>query len=181
MGLFNFWKKENSVERDYSEAATKAKVTRLSNDIQNITLKAKERQLRRLKQKLEEREMEAEIAELEAELYGEEEESEESPMALMQSPEALLMSIISQAALKRQSPAAETTSNAFNSNPLSTSSAAGVKITDEEIRQFKSKLPKAALKYLKKSTDEELEAQIKSRLPNIDDDTIDRAIIILRE
>jgi len=176
MGLFDFWKKENSVEKEYSEIAQKSKVTRLSNEIQSITLKAKERQLRRLKQKLEEREMQAQIEEMEEELYGDDDEEEDNPSSLMQSPEALLMSIIANATLKNNQPATVQTP-ILNNN----SDVAGVKITDEEIREFKKKLPKAALKYFKNLTDEELEAQIKAKMPHIDDNTIDRAVIILRE
>ena len=54
-------------------------------------------------------------------------------------------------------------------------------LTDAQINDIWQSMPHAAQKVARKLPDEQLKIYIKSNLPNIDDDSINRAIILIKE
>lgn len=56
-----------------------------------------------------------------------------------------------------------------------------VSYSDDNLRDLKKRIPKVFLKQIRKMTDDELKGRIKNELPNIDDDSMHRALTIVRE
>ena len=104
-----------------------------------------------------------ELADIEAEL-GEEEDS---------SPESMLMGLIQKAMPQTQTaPIPKTSINA---------PSGAVSFTDEQIKQIWSSVPSFYRGVAKTLSDEQVKEFIKQKQPNIDVDSLNRAILIIRQ
>jgi len=65
-------------------------------------------------------------------------------------------------------------------NTISPPEDAGVHYSDEQLKNYWDSMPKFVKKLAKNMTDEQLGAEISSRMPSMDDDSINRAIGIIR-
>jgi len=70
----------------------------------------------------------------------------------------------------------------LSSSPLAKeTAAASMSLSDDILKQLLGKVPKSYLKIAKKMQKEELELLIKNQLPLVDEDTINRAILLLKQ
>jgi len=74
-------------------------------------------------------------------------------------------------------PMTETTST--TTNPTTT--AEKQHISDEQLNQIWNNTPMMAKNFAKRSSDENLENLLRGQMPNVSDDTIKRAIAIIRK
>ena len=182
MGLLEFFKstkkpKASAIYTEEGEEEQVKRVNKLRKQLSRGRLDIYERRLEALHRQQEEMRLRAEIQEMEQQLSEFDDEDEDSTSDDGMNPDALMMGLFSSMITKNNSPA--------NTGVTAPSSAAvqEVKIsyTDEQIREIKGQIPKAYLKMSKTFTDEQLSDFILKKYPNLDDDTIIRAVGILRE
>jgi hypothetical protein len=125
------------------------------------------------KLKLEVDMLRAEIDEKRSELYDDDEDVE--PQDLM-NPDALFMSLIGKILggnMQVQQP--------MNPVPISTPVVAKKSLSNEELLELKKAIDPKHLKLIKVAPKEILESEIRKRLPEVDDDTITRAMAMLKQ
>lgn len=168
MGIFNFWKKKQH-KVDYAftdedrelaqqQRQDRAELARLNREIARMDLQYQ----------LEERK--ARLEELQSELYGEEDEGEGS------SWESMLMPLIAQYLTKGQVNTGMATSEI--QSPQNTVEA--ISLTDEQLLNLKSQIPKQYLSIAKTLDDTTLKSYIRQKIGVLDEDTLNRALQLIR-
>lgn len=164
------WLKKLFHSREYNEIDD---IEQKINAERRLMLKQR---LARLKNLREEEKLRQEEADLETELGEYEEDDEEEAQTMPETPEALMMTLINSALAGKKS-----SSEKQNTLVSSSSLPASPKISDEELKSLKTQIPKTYLKIAKKMNDEQLSNQIKKQIGEVDEETIKRAIKIIRE
>lgn len=167
MGFFDVFKRKRHKFTD--EERQKSRVSRIERDIMQDRIDYLERKRNRLAAEYRAREMEEEIAEMEE---GLEDDVEEGDDLGANGPDALITQLLMRA---------------MNQGPMKKPEQFTGKqsLTDEQLRAFKEKAPPEYLKAAQKMSDDEIMEYVKTNKPDIfetyDDDTIRRALIILKE
>lgn len=166
--------------RDFSEIdRDKSHIARLENEIRKQRVKYLKEKLERLKAAQEEEHLEEQIAELEGEFERDDEEDERPDasemVGMMNNPDAMMMNVLLTAlTAKRQAPVQA---------PV-TQPTAKATLSDDKLHELKTKIPGPILKKIKKMNDAELMDFGRQYVPDyfeqFDDDTIKRAMVILR-
>jgi len=171
-GMFEFLKRKKDVAP--VEKYEKAQVTRVYNKLKNQRLELLREEMEDLQRKAEERHLEMKIERLRQDLYEDEDEEEEiNPLEGGLNPDMLIMSMLTKVLNK---PSASVTAPAPQPElPQQTG------LSDEQLREIKQKIPPQHLKTLKKMPEDEVIDFIKQKYPSLDDMTIARALIILKE
>lgn len=168
-----------TIERDLiEERLDKAKITRIQNNIRKERIRYLEQRYEELRSRQEQEIWERKISDLEDDL--DDGEDDENPIEqIPETPEALLVGLL-----------AKVLQNKDAANPIPAASqppAAGIKVSvsDAQLRELKNRIPGSWMARLRKMSDEELLTTARTYLPDqfeqADDDTIARAMIILRE
>lgn len=135
-------------------------------------LKAEQRKLQAEmaleRQKLEFEKQKFELESLRDELYGDDEEDEQEGSSL----DKMLVPILMGAFVKQPAPPVDST-------PVA--SVQKVQYTDDEIREILKQVPKHYIKLAQKMDDTTVRKFLYAQQPNVSDDTIERALKILRE
>lgn len=175
MGLLDFFrKKDKRLDPEYKfteDDQLKATIKKKTNAINRRLLEAKKEELEELENQVEMEILEKKIERQREQLgyYDEEEDEDELPQ---DTPESLFMGLLAKK---------------FSAPPAPVAAAPGQtqlvqpQPTDEQLRQWKTQLPKEQLKQAKKLSDQQLGDLIKQYVPTLDAPTIERAIIIVRE
>jgi len=177
MGFFEFFKskkkpKASSFSEDSNEDDTLRRIQKKQKELRKEKLALWEQQLDSLRMKQEQLKMEAEIAEIESQLSQfDEEDGEDSDSQDPMSPEALLTGIVAQSFA---SPKQAVSQEQQGQTTMLT-------FTDEQIRQLKENMPSAYKLQLHILSDDQVKAMIKMKYPQVDNDTLNRAVGILRE
>lgn len=148
-------------------------------------------EVRRIKAELRAIEKESKLDELRAELEYKKEylqlqrqkkildlmpEPEQEPDLETQMLSSLLMPLMQKLTNVTPLTPAETEAN---SSPA-ISEPAGVSLSDDMLRAYLSRIPKAILKKLKKLSDDDLRTKVIEQFPTIDKNTTERAILLLK-
>lgn len=139
--------------------------------------KLQQLQLERLKQLRETKERQLEeqkIADLEAEMYEDEEEDTNSGNFEDEVMKALLLPMLQQ----KLNPSATLSTSQGNAQPT-TVEYPSVSLTDEALRELKDKIPKNILDNLKTVSDETKKQLIRAQYPQLDEDTLNRAVVVI--
>jgi len=164
--MFNIFKKKRTPNHDFDDTDRT-----LSADIR--AMKGEHKKLLIEKDKLKaQMELEKPREEI-AEIRGDYDEDEDVEVEDMMNPDMLMMSMLT----KLMSGQAQSVPR---SDLTPTSTHQGQSITDEQIRTYLSQMPRIVIKKIKKLKDEDLKPLIKSHLPDIDEDSLDRAIIQIK-
>ena len=181
MGIFNIFGKKRGrkaeTEPKTDEEIIESDNGKLEKAIRRKRAEIHHRRLEQLNERLEEIRMEQEIADAEdslAALEGDDEEDVINPADAM-NPDMLMMGLLTKVLNK---PAAAPVPQVAPSTKLESRI---ISYSDEQIRDLKSKIPKPYLNKLQKCTDEEISGQLLERFPDVDNDTIKRAVVILRQ
>jgi len=160
------FKKKPYVFKD--EDRLRSKEVRLERDIVHDRLEFLERRRDRLRSEYKARELEEEIAEMEDELSGGDDDEDESPDAML---ESLLSKVAPLLAGANNAPQPQQTPQLLH-------------LSDEQLEEYKARIPKPMLKKLQKMSDDELITLGKQYNPDIfamaDEDTLKRALLILK-
>jgi len=89
----------------------------------------------------------------------------------------MLMLLLTQILNKNQNP---NNAGTANSTPNTEETVPALHLTDEQLEEIINKLPKQYLKMAEMMSNEQLIAVIKGQVPNIDGDSISRAIMLVR-
>ena len=158
----------------------KRKQTRLKTK----RLKMLEDQADFLEQMQQERQMQMQIDEMKEDLFGSDDEPETDFEGNLE--DKLLMKLLDPM-LKQQGGAGKVSSNQGFSSPPNenkeyiapnTDTAPSIHLTDEKLMEIKGKIPEAKLKLFNALSDNQKRGMILAELPDIDDDTLERAIKI---
>lgn len=183
MGFFDLFNKKRGKKEKKSEDFDEdngADIKRLENSIRKSRNEIYKRRLERLKEEQERILLEEEIAEAESQLaefenQGEGDAGLDSKDFL--NPDLLITTLLMNF-FKKSQDAPQTPSpqpSQITQTPQKT------KYTDDELRQIKAKIPGSYLKEIKSMGDDEITYVLMERFPNVDDDTIKRAVLILKE
>ena len=152
-------------DREASLATRKAKaeLKKIELDIAKTQLESKKMEAR------------ADLEALRDTLYPPTETTEESRW------EQIIMGLLS--GMNKSQPVAGSNTSTMQSEviPPHSQEPATMSIDDEELRNILDTIPKKYIKMGKKMSDEQLTTYIKNHLPLADDDTVSRAIAIVRE
>jgi len=142
---------------------------------QSANIRALKREQQRLreqleleKQKFELEKLQLEIAQQRAELYEDDDEETDNNEMSMLMP--LIMGLLNKNAPVAQEP-----------QGIPASQVAKTQYTDEEIRDIITKLPRKYIKIARSMPEGTVRKLIVSHMPSVSDDTIERALIILKE
>lgn len=173
---WKFWKKgrEKETEEEIRERTIKATETKLKNQRYRLL----NERLRRLQRKAEEQEMEEEIRDMEDYLNGDDDENNTNGESFTGNPitDALVQAYMPILLNKVQNQ--NSTSNNASMTVPQTSTPMTVSMTDEALLELKNKLPNKVLKELKTMDDTTKAQLIRLHLPNIDEDTLKRAVVM---
>jgi len=170
-------------DADRDESTTQ----RLQGAIRRERIRYLRARLQQLKDVHDEALLETEVEQLEEELHGRDDEDDESALtpadmldAARDSPDALLVQLLGKVLNHQGGNTGQAQAPQQGMVP-----SERIHISDEQLREYKKRVPTAYLKKLKKMGDEELLATGRAYAPDVfaraDDDTIQRAIRILRE
>lgn len=194
------FKPRNKIGRDFSEEDTdKSAITRLERAIRKQRIEHLRAKLEHMKAKQEEEFLDYQVQTLENDMYGDmEEENGESDGP--EDPDSLLVSLLgnvfrgselagSQMGVRLPSDSSHNSRTVEHQERCNISAGAGlgagIRLTDDELREFKNKVPKSYIRFAKKKSDEEIITFIRMHKPGFleqyDQDTIQRAIRILKE
>jgi len=186
MGLFNIFKKKDNrnnytfgdTDRELSAEIRKQKAeynkARQELDLKLLTLENKKKQI----------ELEADIAEASQrlkEISGYDDEEEEEPetnndfTSIISAIPMLMQTFNNQ----NQTPNSNTVS-VVTTPPQPIKQELGVSLSDEELQNMYKQIPKTAKAIAKTMSDETLKNYLKGQIPNLDEDTINRAIALVR-
>ena len=147
-------------------------ISRLEGQIRKQRIDFLKEKLQRMKQVQEEEMLESQVSDLESDIYGEEEEEMDNASGDKFSPDSILTSMFVRA---MQNPQKEAVDGATKGR---------INLSNEQIEEYKKKVPDHILKRARKMNDEEMLTFVRgynpSILENYDDDTIRRALDILR-
>jgi len=161
------------IERD------KSHISRLENEIRKQRVKFLKEKLERLKASQEEEMLEEQIADLEADMdRGDDDETPDvkGTIDTMNNPDAMMLNLLTMV-LQNKKP--QTQQILTTPQPPQK-----VKLSDDKLEELKTKIPSPVLKRLKKMSDAEILEFGRQYVPDyfeqLDDDTIARAMVILR-
>lgn len=179
MAIWDFFKtrkkpKASSLSEDSSEDEILKRIQKKQKEMRKEKLALWEQQLDNLRMRQEQLKMEKEIADIESQLSEfdfEDDDGEDSNSSDPMSPEALLTGIVTSSLA---APKQTITTEAPGQTSLLT-------FSDEQIRQLKEQLPSIYKMQLHILSDDQVKAMIKMKFPQVDNDTLNRAVGILRE
>lgn len=172
MKLFNWFKRKSHYTFD-EEDGDKSKIKRLESAIRRQRIQFLREKLERLKGLQEEQLLEEQVADLEEDFFGSDDDAEPRDTTDA-SPDAMLANLFMQVLSKGKGSSTDVTQPKIKQN-----------LNDDQLRTFRDSVPKSYLKQARKMSDEELLGFVRLHKPelleNYDDDTIQRAIRILKE
>lgn len=167
MGIFNFWKKKTK-KPDY-EFSDDDRALAQQQRQDRAELARLEREIRRMDMQYQLEERKARLNDLKSELYGDDEEEGEG-----NSWENMLMPILAQYLSKGQGIPVQATSE----SPQGSTEA--IHLTDEQLINLKSQIPKQYLSIAKTLDDTTLISYIRQKIGVLDEDTLNRALQLIR-
>jgi len=165
-----FFKKKRSQNNPYefsNEDREAAEVAALEKTIKRQRLRRMKDTLQHLQEVEEEQALQERISRLEEKLYDDDDANPEDIL----NPEMLVMNLITNFMQKKGGAPAPIQQNTF-SPP---------EITTEQIREMKNKLPAESLKQLKNMPTDELCSVLLDKFPQADDNTIKKAVQVIKE
>ena len=172
MGILNrignliYSKPKNRYEFTQEDSLTGVSIRKANQEIKQLRLERA-----KIMQEMEVEKLKAEMLDLKAQLYGEEETVEDAD-----TPEKALTNMFLMAMLKGKGQG-----NGVSTTDIDISNSNKRKYSNEELVMLHKQVPKKELKKAKKLTTEQLSPLIRQQLPDADDDSINRAIALLRE
>lgn len=183
MWLFNKKKQKETtsiIEKDIDFFDDESDIKRIAKEMRRsqIQIKAMQQQLELERMKLELERTKLELDEKRADLYGDYDEID--PQEIANNPEYLLTNLLL-SAFSKQQPNNQRENTSLSLTPQTPAGVTAPAYTDAQLRELKSKLSPEILAQIPKIPDNILSSQIVAQLPDIDADSLKRAIAILRE
>jgi hypothetical protein len=119
----------------------------------------------------------AELRELQEELYDYDEETE----VPVNTPETMLMQMLMNAFSTNNLNKDTTTTSTYTASDTDLNNNNKISMTDEQLMEMAKQIPKKYLVEARKMNDDMLINLLKSKLPNCDDDTINRAFNLIKK
>jgi hypothetical protein len=138
----------------------KAELSRLKNE--------RDAELHKLRTEKEKLELQAEIADIRDELYGDDDE---------QTPDSIVLGLLSQFLLKQQEHGYQAQKSQGAAVAVSPNTSI---LTDKELRDIWENLPIKTKAVARNVSDDTLRSYIKTQIPGIDEQTLEKAILIVR-
>jgi hypothetical protein len=191
--MWPFKKRDARINHDFTAIERdKSHIAQLENQIRTQRIKFLKEKLQRLKANQEEYQLEAQISDLEEDLHkddddGDDEEEEGNPQVAlnaMNNPDALLMQLLTTVLAGQTIKKPEAPPTGYGAG-IPQVSPPKKHLTDDELRGMKRRIPAPYLKRLRKMSDEKIIEIGRQYAPDFfeqcDDDTIKRAVLIVKE
>ena len=183
MGMFNFWKKQSKSTITDEQRQSSIETRRLNSELKQLRTEYEKQKLREqyelesLRMQEDKLKLQQKISELKQDLEPEEyeEEDEEEELSL----EKVLQMVLMQKLIPQGSETV-TAQNVITPNSPQTVSEPLI-LSDDEIKDYLRTLSKQQLKQAKLMPNSVLSKLIKTQLPSIEDDTLNRAITLLKQ
>jgi len=171
----------NRVGREFTEEDTdKSAVTRLERAIRKQRIEFLRQKLEHMKAKQEEDLLTMQVEQLEEDMYGGDEndiDEHKNDSQDDESPDALLSQLLMRA-MSRQGAS-------VNNSQVQSNSAQKLHLSDDQLEEYKAKIPPHLLKKFRKMSEEDILKIGRMYAPDFfekcDDDTIKRALIALKK
>jgi hypothetical protein len=184
LGFWSFFRgKRAKKPKNGSEMAeSDPDLKNLERSIRKTRAEIYRRRLEEIQAKQEEILLEEEIQRAEAQLNDFEDDEDDddgvNPADAVMNPDRLLMGLLNKILSK---PSLTPPSVAAAVPPSPPAQTAKISYTDDQIRQFKKQIPTSYQKQIFKMPDDEIVSALLDRFPDLDNDTIKRAVPILKE
>lgn len=179
--FFNKKKEEKEVV-DTEIRTKKARITRLTNNIEKIRYELKEKKLLALQARLEEKKMDEEIAEYEDLLYEMDDDDEEAPINNFagNNPDSLINTLLTNVLSSKMNTSQNPQPQNNGLMTPQTSETGKISYSIEQLKEFKKNIPAPQLAILKNKSDEEVAELLIAHYPQVDSDTIARAVEVVK-